>query len=92
MKKFIGLILLFFIGIYIIFVTEESIRLSNDIKAKPLIVLEKSIINNATTYKSIGFKLTNRYGKAQTEEIKNIVCIGREFWLFDKILVWGWIN
>ena len=44
MKKFIGLTLLFLIGIYIIFITEESIRLSNDIEAKSLIVFEK--INN----------------------------------------------
>lgn len=44
MKNFIVLTLLFLIEIYIIFVTEESIRLSNDIEAKPLIVFEK--INN----------------------------------------------
>lgn len=92
--KIIGIVLLSIIGIYTIFVIEESIRLSNNVDAKPLIVIMKSDVNknieNDVVYNSIGFKLINTYGTSLEDNID--VLLGQEFWLFDTFMLWGWIS
>ena len=42
--KIVGIVLLSIIGIYTLFVVEESIRIANDVEAKPVIVFLKAII------------------------------------------------
>jgi hypothetical protein len=92
--KIIGIVLLSIIGIYTLFVVEESIRLSNNVDAKPLIVVMKSDVNknieNDVVYNSIGFKLINTYGTS-LEDNKDVL-LGQEFWLFDTFMLWGWIS
>lgn len=96
MKKIVKLfviILGFIILSYVIFITEESIRLSNDVNAKPLIILDKESSYNKITYNSVGFRLTNEYGYGQLDfDKKQKVIIGQTFWLFDTFIIWGWIN
>ena len=95
--KIVGIVLLSIIGIYTVFVVEESIRIANDVDAKPAIVLYKSDINksvnNSVTYDSIGFKLINKYGSPQVEdETMESTIVGQEFWLFNTFMLWGWIS
>ena len=86
--KIIGIVLLSIIGIYTLFVIEESIRLSNNVDAKPMLVILKTdfnkSVNSSVTYDSIGFKLINKYS--------DTFIIGQEFWLFDTFMLWGWIS
>lgn len=92
--KIIGIVLLSIIGIYTIFVIEESIRLSNNVDAKPMLVIFKTdfnkSVNSSVTYDSIGFKLINKYSDTNVNEEPFI--IGQEFWLFDTFMLWGWIS
>ena len=44
--KIVGIVLLSIIGIYTIFVVEESIRLSNNVDAKPVIVIFKTDLDS----------------------------------------------
>ena len=92
--KIVGIVLLSIIGIYTIFVIEESIRLSRDVDAKPMIVIFKTdlnkSVNSSVTYDSVGFKLINKYSDTNVDE--KLVIIGQEFWLFDTFMLWGWIS
>ena len=83
--KVIGILILSVALLYILFIVEESIRLSNNFKEEPLIVLEEYKFGETTTYKSLGFTLKNN-------ECNKGLCGGQEFWLFDKFLIWGWIS
>ena len=93
--KIIGIIILSIIGIYTMFIIEESIRLSNDLEAKPIIVISKNNLNKGTdkdvVYYSLGFKFINKYGNPQVED-EEMVIVGQEFWLFDTFMLWGWIS
>ena len=95
--KIVGIVLLSIIGVYTIFVVEESIRLSNNVDAKPVIVIFKTdldkSVNNSVTYDSLGFKLVNKYGKPQVEEENiELILVSQEFWLFNTFMLWGWIS
>ena len=67
--KIVGIVLLSIIGIYTLFVVEESIRIANDVEAKPVIVFLKSDNNksagNEIVYYSLGFKLVNKLFRFQ---------------------------
>lgn len=91
--KITGMILLLIIMIYAFFIIEESVRLSNDSLAEPLIVFEKSNSSDIgdITYKSLGFTLITEYAKFNDSNDR-VYPISQEFWLFDKFLVWGWIS
>lgn len=92
MRIILSIILLFTL-LYTIFIIEESIRISNDSSAKPLIILKEESDYEIITYYSIGFRLTNRYGYSQIdyEENKKVI-VGQDLWLFDIFLIWGWIS
>lgn len=87
--KIVGIVLLSIMGVYTIFVVEESIRLSKDSSNKPLIILKETNIDKSVDdtvcYDSIGFKLVNKYGLESS-------MVGQEFWLFDTFMLWGWIS
>ena len=91
MKKFLkilGLIIIIPIIIYILFITEEIIRLSESLQ-EPLIVIEETNTYDSVTYKSLGYTLNrNYYCKSDDLCIVNEV----EFLLFDKWFIWGWIS
>ena len=86
--KILGITIISIIAVYTIFIIEESIRISNNINSKPLIILNQENKNENITYNSLGFKLNNKYGVV--EEKKTL--IGQELWLFDYFLIWAWIN
>ena len=91
MKKFLKITILIIIVpiiIYILFITEEIIRLSESLQ-EPLIVLEETNTYDSVTYKSLGYTLNrNYYCKSDDLCIVNEV----EFLLFDKYFIWGWIS
>ena len=91
MKKFlkiIGLIIIVPIIIYILFITEEIIRLSESLQ-EPLIVLEEINTYDSVTYKSLGYTLNRNYNC-----LSDGLCIVNEveFLLFDKYFIYGWIS
>lgn len=86
--KILGITIISIISIYTIFIIEESIRTSNNMNSKPLIILNKENKKENITYNSLGFKLTNKYGVVEDKKI----LIGQEFWLFDSFLIWAWIS
>ena len=91
MKKFLkimGLIIIVPIIIYVLFITEEIIRLSESLQ-EPLIVFEEVNTYVSVTYKSLGYTLNRNYNcKSDDLCIVNEV----EFLLFDKYFIWGWIS
>jgi len=103
--KIIGVIVLIIVVSPIILVGEESIRLQNNKEAMPLIVLsterkvldgyseEDDVIEVENIANSIGFSLHVRV-KEEKESSDNYVgtIIGKEFWLFNSILIWGYIE
>ena len=99
--KIISLVLLSIIGAYSVFVIEESIRLSKDVDARPLIINDVQMGDHNSghgmcTYHSIGFKLINKYSEIHVDEedeenVESFI-IGQEFWLFDTFMLWGWIS
>ncbi len=89
--KIIGIVLISIIFIYIIFIAEESIRLKKD-GGDPLIKVDKcSYTGNKYKCKGLGYSITREYTSKQ-ESSDVYYLIGEEFWLFDKILLWGWIS
>ena len=91
MKKFLkilGLIIIIPIIIYILFITEEIIRLSESLQ-EPLIVIEEVNTYDSVTYKSLGYTLNRNYNC-----LSDGLCIVNEveFLLFDKYFIWGWIS
>lgn len=86
--KVIGIIIISIIAVYILFITEEIIRLSNSLE-EPLIIIEEKNSYDSVTYKSLGYTLNrNYYCKSDDLCIVNEV----EFLLFDKYFIWGWIS
>lgn len=91
MKKFLkimGLIIIVPIIIYILFITEEIIRLSESLQ-EPLMVFEEVNTYDSVTYKSLGYTLNRNYNC-----LSDGLCIVNEveFLLFDKYFIWGWIS
>lgn len=91
--KIIGIVMLSFILAYTLFIVEESIRLSNNSLAEPLIVFEESYSGSVgdATYKSLGFTLITEYAYFEDSNDR-VYPISQEFWLFDRFLIWAWIN
>ena len=102
MKKVIKLIVILVVSlltIYILFLTEESIRLQKG--GEPLIILNEPCDNTQisnfsyeTTCHSIGFKIKKRYTYEPRPEsdVRIVYLVEEEFWLFDKFLIWGWVS
>ena len=108
MKKSIKAILII-LGIlligYIMFMVEESVRLQNDYKAEPLIVIDKVMCSKDSyacygkngeyeeKYTSLGFVLKRSYvlDEYATAESHSYHIVSSEFWLFNKYMLWGWI-
>ena len=91
MKKILkvtGIIIIVPIIIYILFITEEVIRLSESLQ-EPLIVIEETNTYDSVTYKSLGYTLNRNYNC-----LSDGLCIVNEveFLLFDKYFIWGWIS
>ena len=97
--KVIGGIVLTIVLCFIIYISEESIRLQKYKGAIPLIVMSSDAnvksgndeIQNI--YNSIGFSLyINAVEEKNTGDNVVLKIIGEEFRLFNKITIWGYIE
>ena len=102
MKKIFRVLIIIFssaVLIYGVFVGVDCLRLYNADESKPpIITLSPAKIENDTVkYTGLGYTVTYRTTvEAETEknESHNAICdvCGAEFRLFDKILLWAWIE
>ena len=102
MKKIFRVLIIIFssaVLIYGVFVGVDCLRLYNAEESKPpIITLSPTKIENDTVkYTGLGYTVIYRTTvEAETEENEshNAICdvCGAEFRLFDKILLWAWIE
>lgn len=88
--KMITLVILSILFIYVLFITEESIRLLNNKLAEPLIMFNETYTgsNGDITYQSLGFKLKNIYACSTSKDLCYVT--GQTFYLFDIFILWAW--
>ena len=97
-KKKIIIIILILIICYISFITIDRIRLKHSsYGTKPLITINEKITENRLIYTGIGYKIEYYLNQVKEEEINNLPrieerCYGVAFWLFNKIIIWGWVE
>lgn len=100
--KILLIIIFSIILIFAIYICEESIRLRKVQTAKPLIITDQTkycveCINVGEEiemeYYSIGYKVKIRYYKSEKShgDLVFIGILGKEFYLFNRYLIWGWI-
>ncbi len=94
MKKKIIIVLAVLIGIYSLFVATDCIRLKYaESVTKPFVTVGFEETENRDTYTGLGYSVTY-YVDRYTDE--NGVAVesnyGAEFRLFDKMLIWGWVE
>ena len=103
MKKAFISLLSTVIGLFIIFVSFECIRLKMYEGTKPLLITDEtkycvSCIKPGEEiemeYYSLGFKLKTRYylSKDSSDDNKIILVNGEEFLLFNRYRIWAWIK
>ena len=91
------------VSVFLIFIIDESIRLKNNDNALPLIVTDEtkycvSCINIGEEiekeYYSIGYKVKVKYYKSEKshDDLVIIGVSGKEFYLFNKFMLWAWIS
>ena len=94
MKKKALMIIGIILAIYISFVTVDCIRLGNTkSETKPMITVSLAECENGNKYAGLGYSV--KYYKDRQENIDgNMVenIYGAEIRLFDKILIWAWIE
>lgn len=99
MKKKLIIAVISVICIFAIFVMEECIRLKVDDNSKPLIVLhiDRKYFDNDengtdVTYYSLGFKTEMKYYLYynSSEDARMFRLVGKEFYLFNAIMLWEW--
>ena len=82
---------------YISFVTVDCIRLKNAKRGtKPLITISEYETDSRTAYKGLGYTIEYYVDKDEQKDgdmtYINVYGYGAEFRLFDKIMVWAWIE
>lgn len=109
MKKFLKIleiIIISLIGLFTIFIFEESIRLEHYPNSKPLIIIDKIMCSKddwicygddkkyTEEYYSIGFSLKMNYylDKNSSEDNHIYQLTGKEFMLFNKFRLWTWVS
>ena len=91
--KIIGIVLLCLILIWCLYVTVDAIRLRTmKLGLKPLITLESIEEDTKLYYKGLGYSVTYHVEKEQDYDLILIKINGAEFRLFDRILIWAWIE
>ena len=94
MKKKILLIMVTLLIIYFLFITIDCIRLRNSKNAtKPFITIGLAEYENGNKYIGLGYSV-KYYKDKQENKNGNIVenGYGAEFRLFDRILIWAWVE
>lgn len=85
--------------IFIIFITEECIRLKINDNSIPLVVfhVDENYSNDSkqldSTYYSLGFKTEISYYLDDNSSSDNYMynIVGKEFYLFNIFMLWAWI-
>lgn len=101
--KIVLIVLSIIVGLFLIYICEESIRLKSNDTALPLIITDKTkycveCINIGEEiemeYYSIGYKVKMRYYKdpKSHDDLVFIGVTGKEFMLFNKFRLWAWIS
>ena len=94
MKKKILITIIALLVLYAAFVTVDCIRLKNSATdTKPIITLSEPDYDRGTKYLGMGYTIAY-YKDPGIDENGNTTyrACGAEFRLFDKILIWAWIE
>lgn len=89
--------------IYTIFVVEECTRTKKDNYALPYIITDRTKYNvsalqpgeeMSVEYYSVGFKVVVKYtlSPESHDDLAFVSVVGKEFWLFNTFLLWGWVS
>lgn len=94
MKKKVTAAIGIILAVYILFVTADCIRLQNKtLETEPFITISSSQDAHKSKYTGLGYSVVyHRDGQENTDKNTNTRIYGAEFMLFDKILLWGWIE
>ena len=94
MKKIIIKIVVILLILYILLVTVDCIRLRTmKFGLKPLITISLGETENGNIYKGLGYSI--RYYVNETQRSSDLILAriyGAEFRLFNKILIWAWVE
>ena len=94
MKKVILKIIIILLILYVLFVTVDCIRLRYAKNGtKPFITISLGETENGNIYKGLGYLV--RYYINETQKSSDLILAriyGAEFRLFDKILIWAWVE
>lgn len=104
MKKKLLIIAISIVIVFVLFVTEESIRLKRNLNEKPLIIIDKIMCskddwvcygedgNYTEIYWGLGFTLKKVYylDEKSSEDNHMYHLSGEEFLLFNKFRLWSW--
>lgn len=96
--KTVTIIILSIVLLWVGVVTVDCIRLRNSqCGTKPFITLQEEDGDTILSYTGLGYTVNYRIdiGEVTTENGTTYVeqlGYGADFWLFDKVLVWGWIE
>ena len=91
--KIIGIVLLCLVLIWCIYVTIDCIRLRTiKLGLKPIITLEHSEENNRLNYTGLVYNVSYYIDKKQDYDLILYDIYGAEFRLFDKLLIWAWVE
>ena len=101
MKKLVRILIMIFssaVLLYGVFVGVDCVRLYNaDVSEPPIIITQPTKIqNDEVKYTGLGYTVTYDIKEDIKEENESLntvydIC-GAEFRLFDKILLWAWIQ
>ncbi|MBP3596490.1 MAG: hypothetical protein J6J60_04080 [Clostridia bacterium] len=94
MKKIILRILVILLILYVLFVTVDCIRLRyTKSGTKPLITISLGETENGKIYKGLGYSIRYYIEVTQVSSDQINACVyGAECRLFDKILIWAWVE
>lgn len=91
--KIIGSTVLTLVLIWCIYVTIDCIRLRTmKLGLKPLITLDNIEEDTKIHYTGLGYSVSYNIDKTQDYDLILIDIYGAEFRLFDKILIWAWVE
>jgi len=91
--KILGIVLISLIFIWCLYITVDAIRLRTmKLGLEPLITLERIEEDTKLYYKGLGYSVTYHVETEQDYDLILIAINGAEFKLFDRILIWTWIE
>lgn len=94
MRKVILKTIIILLILYVLFVTVDCIRLRYAKSGtKPLITISLGETEKGNVYNGLGYSV--RYYTDETQKSSDLILVriyGAEFRLFNKILIWAWVE